>query len=132
MGIWIQISSSGAPIYAQIVAQVESAVARDELRPGDKIPPVRKLAEELVVNPNTVAKAYRQMEQMGLVETRKGAGTFILDPKLRTVGTRDLQQLAEQIDTVIGRGMSLGMDEQELRDLFEQRLSTFTKKGGVQ
>jgi GntR family transcriptional regulator len=101
MGIWIQISSSGAPIYAQIVAQVESAVARGELRPGDKIPPVRKLAEELVVNPNTVAKAYRQMEQMGLVETRKGAGTFILDPKQRTVGTRDLQQLAEQIDTVI-------------------------------
>lgn len=131
MGIWIQISSSGAPIYAQIVAQVESAVARDELRSGDKIPPVRKLAEELVVNPNTVAKAYRQMEQMGLVETRKGAGTFILDPSLRTAGTRDLQQLAEQIDAVIGRGMSLGMTEQELRALFEERLSTFTKKGGA-
>ena len=132
MGIWIQISSSGAPIYAQIVAQVESAVARGELKPGDKIPPVRKLAEELVVNPNTVAKAYRQMEQMGLVETRKGAGTFILDPKLRKADARDLARLAEQIDAVIGHGMSLGMTEKELRELFEQRLSTFTKKGGAQ
>lgn len=131
MGIWIQISSSGAPIYAQIVAQVESAVARGDLRPGDKLPPVRKLAEEIVVNPNTVAKSYRQMEQMGLVETRKGAGTFVLDPKSRTAGTRELQQLAEQIDTVIGRGMSLGMTEQELRHLFEERLSTFTKAGGA-
>jgi GntR family transcriptional regulator len=131
MGIFIQISSSGAPIYAQIVAQVESAVARGELKPGDKIPPVRKLAEELVVNPNTVAKSYRQMEQMGLVETRKGAGTFVLDPKSRAVESRDLDRLAEQIDTVIGRGMSLGMSERELRELFEQRLSTFTKKGGA-
>lgn len=132
MGFWIQINSSGAPIYAQIVAQVESAVARGDLKPGDKIPPVRKLAEELVVNPNTVAKAYRQMEQMGLVQTRKGAGTSILDPKQRMADRRDLDELSERIDAVIGRGMSLGMSDQELRTLFEERLATFTTKGGAQ
>lgn len=130
MGILFQINPSGAPIYAQIVAQVESALARGELEPGSRLPPVRALAKEIVVNPNTVAKAYRQMEQMGLVETRKGAGTFVLDPKGREVDSRELRELTERIDTIIGSGLSLGLGEQELRELFEERLASFTQKGG--
>ncbi len=126
MGIWVQISTgSSQPIYAQIVTQVEAAVARRELQPGDKLPPVRRLAEELVVNPNTVAKAYSLMEQAGLVATRKGAGTFVRDPKLRTPDARDLNHLTERMDTLISRGASLGLEPHALRDLFRDRLARF-------
>jgi len=126
MGIWIQISTgSSQPIYAQIVAQVESAVARRELQPGDKLPPVRRLAEELVVNPNTVAKAYSLMEQAGLVTTRQGAGTFVADPSLRAPDARDLHHLTERIDTLISRAISLGLSSKALRDLFGDRLTRF-------
>ena len=124
MGIWIQISTGASqPIYAQIVTQVEGAVARRELQPGDKLPPVRRLAEELVVNPNTVAKAYSLMEQAGLVMTRKGAGTFVTDPALRTPDACDLNHLTERMDTLISRAMSQGLTAPALRDLFGERLS---------
>ncbi len=126
MGVWFQVESGArAPIYAQIVAQVEQAIARGELRVGDRLPPVRRLAEELVVNPNTVAKAYRQMERDGLVVTRTGAGTFVSDPALREVDARDLNLLAERMDVIIGRGMGLGMEPEELAQLFRQRLARF-------
>ncbi len=123
MGIWFQVTpGSEQPIYAQIVAQVEGAVARGELRPGDRLPPVRRLAEDLVVNPNTVAKAYRQMEVSGLIVTGRGAGSAVADPALREVKARDLGLLKERLDTVIGRALALGMDVGAVRQLFEERL----------
>ena len=86
---------------------------------------MRRLAEELVVNPNTVAKAYGQMERDGLVVTRQGAGTFVSDPALREVDARDLNLLIERMDVIIGRGLTLGMGPEELTELFRQRLSRF-------
>jgi len=128
MGLWFQVTpGSDQPIYAQIVAQVEGAVARGELRPGDRLPPVRRLAEDLVVNPNTVAKAYRQMELSGLVVTGRGAGTTVADPALRDVQARDLALLTERLDTVIGRALALGMDAEAVRKLFDERLKGFTE-----
>lgn len=128
MGIWFQVTpGSEQPIYAQIVAQVEGAVARGELRPGDRLPPVRRLAEDLVVNPNTVAKAYRQMEMSGLIVTGRGAGSAIADPALRDVKARDLGLLTERLDTVIGRALAMGMDTAAVRALFEERLGGFTE-----
>ena len=128
MGIWFQVTpGSEQPIYAQIVAQVEGAVARGELRPGDRLPPVRRLAEDLVVNPNTVAKAYRQMEMSGLIVTGRGAGSAIADPALRDVKARDLGLLTERLDTVIGRALALGMDVEAVRQLFGERLKGFTE-----
>ena len=130
MGIWIQIApGTDQPIYAQIVAQIEAAVAKGDLRPGDRLPTVRQLAEELVLNPNTVAKAYRLMEMSGLVATRKGAGTFVSDPALRQTDARDLNLLGERLDTVIGRALSLGLTPEQLRELFERRLAQFGKGG---
>jgi len=127
---WFQIvPGSDQPIYEQIVRQVETAVARSELRPGDKLPPVRRLAEDLVVNPNTVAKAYRLMEMNGLVDTRRGAGTFVTDPNLRNPDARNLNLLAERIDNVIGRAIALGMTPDEVRNLFEQHLHGFADAG---
>jgi len=129
MGLWIQIEpGSSQPIYAQIVAQVEQAVATGELQPGDRLPPVRGLAEELVVNPNTVAKAYSLMEQGGLVATRKGSGTFVADPATRSADARDLNQLGTRMDTIISRGLSLGLDDTALRNMFRERLARFRRR----
>ena len=70
----------GLPIYRQIVNQVKYLIAADRLTPGEELPPIRTLAEQLVVNPNTVVKAYRELESEGLVYKRRGAGTYVNRP----------------------------------------------------
>src|ERR1700693_4235483 len=69
--------SSGVPIYLQLMEQVKHAVETGALRPGEQLPGMRPLAEELVINPNTVAKAYRELEHEGVIELRHGAGAFV-------------------------------------------------------
>src|ERR671934_1661869 len=69
--------SSGVPIYLQLMEQEKHAVETGELRHGDQLPGIRPLAEELVINPNTVAKAYRELEHEGVIELRQGAGAFV-------------------------------------------------------
>lgn len=126
MTLWIQISSgSGKPLYRQVVEQISAAIARGELRTGDKLPAVRTLAGELVINPNTVARAYTVLEQSGLVTTKTGSGTFVSDPKLRRGDAADLNILAERMDTLITRALNLGLDRRELVGLFEERLERF-------
>jgi len=75
---------SGVPFYRQIIDQVKSAMATGELEPGDRLPTVRQLAVDLSVNPNTVSRAYTELELTGLVETQMGSGTF--------VGRREVQR----------------------------------------
>lgn len=130
MNVWIQISpGSRAPVYQQIVDQVGDAVARGTLKPGDKLPAVRRLAAELVVNPNTVARAYSLLEQSGLVATKKGAGTFVSDPQHRKQDIADINHLTERMDTLVARALNLGMSTQEVQALFEERVEKFhTKK----
>ena len=129
MAIWIQISpGSDQPIYAQIVGQISEAVARGQVAVGDKLPPVRKLAAELVINPNTVARAYSVLEQAGLVSTKTGAGTFVSDPKLRTADAADLNALTERIDTLIARGLNLGIEGDDLVAIFKNRVSKFSNR----
>jgi GntR family transcriptional regulator len=126
MGVWIQITSgSSEPIYSQIVAQINEAVARGDLAAGDKLPAVRKLAQELVINPNTVARAYTLLEQQGLVSSKIGSGTFVTDPKLRDKDAGKLNLLAERIDNVLSQGLNLGLSADELRELFDLRLKNF-------
>src|SRR2546422_11520558 len=69
--------SSGVPIYLQLIEQVKHAIETGALRPGEQLPGIRPLAEELVINPNTVAKAYRELEHDGVIELRHGAGAFV-------------------------------------------------------
>ncbi|HAL44422.1 MAG: hypothetical protein A2Y12_08330 [Planctomycetes bacterium GWF2_42_9] len=128
MALWIQISSgSPEPIYSQIVEQIRQAIAKGELGIGEKLPAVRKLASELIINPNTVAKAYTILEQTGFVITKTGSGTFITDPKLRHHDAIDMNALAERIDSVIARGLSLGISGEEMISLFNNRLNAFVK-----
>jgi GntR family transcriptional regulator len=129
MAMWIQIlPGSSEPIYIQVAEQIGEAIARGQLASGDKLPAVRKLASELVINPNTVARAYIRLEQAGLVTAKTGSGTFISDPKLRKSDAADINILAERMDTIITRGLNLGIEAQELIELFESRLTKFGKK----
>jgi len=133
MALWIQISpGSNEPIYAQIVAQISQAIAKKELSPGDKLPAVRKLAAELVINPNTAAKAYTVLEQQGLVTTKTGAGTFVTDPKLRNRDPSDLNILTQRIDNIISQALNIGLPPEDISDTFKARLARFggqAKKG---
>jgi len=129
MGLWIQISSgSGDPIYVQVAEQISEAIAKGELTSGDKLPAVRKLAAELVINPNTVARAYSRLEQAGLVTTKTGSGTYVSDPKLRRSDAADINILSERMDTLITRGLNLGLEEQDLIAMLKDRLVKFVNK----
>ena len=89
------------PIYQQIVDQIASAIARGELAMGDKIPAVRKLASEITVKPNTVAKPYAILEKSGIIVTRKGSGTYIADSAVSHVDPIALNAITERLDNVI-------------------------------
>jgi len=133
MPLWIQIlPGSDEPIYIQVTEQISKAIARGELASGDKLPAVRKLALELVINPNTVARAYSRLEQAGLVNTKTGSGTFVADPKLRKTDATDINMLVERMDTLITRGLNLGLKAQDLISLFESRLAKFGNKSKKQ
>lgn len=129
MPLWIQISpGSGEPIYVQIAERISEAIAKGQLSAGDKLPPVRKLAAELVVNPNTVARAYTALEQAGLVTTKAGSGTFVSELKLRNTDAADLNLLAERMDALIARGLNLGLESENLNELFKDRLAKFVTR----
>jgi len=126
MTLWVQISSgSETPIYLQLIGQISEAIAKGQLQTGDKLPAVRALAAELVINPNTVARAYTMLEQSGLVTTKTGSGTYVSDPTLRHADAAEINILAERMDTLITRAVNLGLGRNELVALFEKRLEKF-------
>jgi len=123
--------SLGVPIYLQLVEQVKHAIETGALRPGDQLPSIRPLAEELVINANTVAKAYRELEREGVVELRQGAGAFVADAVRAQQGGaekfRGAQPLvAETVEQLRARALS----DDEIRRLFEAELAGFSKAGG--
>src|ERR687885_2940282 len=84
-------SSSGMPIYLQLMEQVKHAVDTGALKPGEQLPGIRPLAEELVINPNTVAQAYRELEHEGVIELRHGSGAFVSNHAAAKSGTDKLR-----------------------------------------
>jgi GntR family transcriptional regulator len=129
MALWIQITpGSDEPIYLQIVEQVSEAIAKGHLAQGDKLPAVRKLAAELVINPNTVARAYTILEQSGLVTTKTGSGTFVADPKMRSRDSASINILADRMDNIITRGLNLGLESEDIISLFRERMEKFLRK----
>jgi GntR family transcriptional regulator len=122
--------SSGVPIYLQLMEQVKHAIETGALRPGEQLPGIRPLAEELVMNPNTVAKAYRELEHQGVIELRHGAGAFVsatAQPKKVTDKVRAGQAIvAEAVEKLHKRGVT----DEEIRRLFEAQLSGLATTGG--
>src|SRR5471030_675775 len=93
--------SDGVPIYLQIVNQVKYLVAAGRLSTGDELPPIRALAESLVVNPNTVAHAYRELELAGVVEKRRTAGTYITGTGSLLAREEQRRILTERVDVLL-------------------------------
>lgn len=114
-------NKSGVPFYRQIIEQVKFAVARGDLAPGDRLPTVRQLAVDLSINPNTVIRAYRELEIEGMLDTQQGSGTFVGDRR-PDVDQLERQRMLNQIVTdMLARGSSYGFTIDDLLMGLEQR-----------
>jgi GntR family transcriptional regulator len=115
---------SGVPIYRQIISQILYAVARGDLPPGTQLPTVRQLAVELSVNPNTVIKAYKELEIRGNLETQQGTGTFISDAEVSITPAEKKRVLTSLCKDMVGRagayGIELGEIIEALREFKEE------------
>jgi GntR family transcriptional regulator len=105
---------SGVPIYRQIISQILYSIARGELTPGNQLPTVRQLAVELSVNPNTIIKAYKELEIRGNLETQQGTGTFISDAPVTTTARERKRLLTDLCKDLVGRAGAYGIDLDEL------------------
>ncbi len=120
--------SIGMPIYLQLMEQVKHAIETGALQEGDQLPGMRPLAEELVMNPNTVAKAYRELEHEGVIELRHGAGAFVA-PNARAGKLADkLKQAQPLVAGTVEKLRGRGLADDEIRRLFEAELAI--RKGG--
>ena len=115
-------AASDVPIFRQIVQQIKTAVAMGRLQPEDPLPSVRQLAVDLAVNPNTVARAYLDLEVEGVIYKRQGAGTFVSTQGVRVSKNERRKVLGELIEKALVEGVNLGLDEEELRESFERVL----------
>ena len=118
--------ASGVPIYLQLMEQVKHAIETGALRAGEQLPGIRPLAEELVINPNTVAKAYRELEHEGVIELRHGAGAFV-STNVRSEQKSDVLREGQAIVTAaIEKLHARGISDEEIRRLFEAELAGLT------
>ena len=120
----IHISTKdGIPIYKQIINQIKYMIASSRLLPGEKLPPVRKLAEILLINPNTVARAYRDLETLGLVQTRQGSGVCISEGTSPLAQEQKMKILTERADVLLTEAQQMDIDLDEIIALLHQRHS---------
>ena len=105
---------SGVPVYRQIIDQVRGGMASGALGVGDQLPTVRQLAVDLSINPNTVARAYRELELGGLLETHQGTGTFISAQKVRGGEVERSRQLAQIVGECMARAGAAGFTVEDL------------------
>jgi GntR family transcriptional regulator len=123
--------SSGVPVYLQLMGQVKHAVETGALQAGDQLPTIRKLAEDLVVNPNTVVRAYRELQHEGVIEVRHGSGAYISES--RASSTRITRKDRMVVESAVERLSAAGLSEDEIRRLFEHALISLrhgVSKGG--
>lgn len=116
-------TDSGVPIYVQLMQQVVHAVETGALRPGEQLPAIRALAEDTVTNPNTVAKAYRELEHEGVIELRQGLGAFV---RVGASVARDAGAMKEAHRTVraaVAAMRKIGLSEASMRRVFEAELT---------
>jgi GntR family transcriptional regulator len=118
---------SGVPIYLQVMEQVKHAIGTGALRPGEQLPGIRPLAKELVINPNTVAKAYRELEHEGVIELRRGAGAFVASNVATKKATGRLRAAQATVTAAVERLRARGVTDDEIRRLFEAELAGMTR-----
>jgi len=122
--------TSGVPIYLQLMEQVRHAVETGALRPGEQLPGIRPLSEELVINPNTVAKAYRELEHEGIIELRHGAGAFVSANAGVHRQAEKLRGARTIVTAAVKQLRARGVTDEEIRRLYEAALAGISDKAG--
>lgn len=115
--------SSGVPIYLQLMEQIKHAVETGVLREGEQLPAIRKIAEDLAMNPNTAARAYRELEREGVIEVRHGSGAYVAERKTSSAKAGALRKAGEVLRPAIEKAFALGLAEPELRRVIEDELA---------
>lgn len=113
--------SSGLPLYIQLMEQIRHAVEIGALKAGDQLPTIRKMAEDLVMNPNTVVRAYHELQHEGVIELRHGSGVFVSESAGKT--PRVMRKAQTVVQSAIEQLADLGLTEDEVRRLFEGELT---------
>jgi len=114
---------TGVPVYRQLIDQVRAGVASGALTAGDQLPTVRQLAVDLSINPNTVMRAYRELELGGMLETHQGTGTFISDKKIEKKSSERERQLGQMASEFAARAGAAGFTLEELIDRMSELLA---------
>ena len=132
MTLWLKVDArSGVPIYVQIVDQVRHAVEVGSLEPGDKLPTVRALAKEQTVAPNTIVKAYNELQRSGLIESRPGVGTVVASGG-DVAREQRVEALRERLVVLVRDAVGLGLTEDDLWEYFQvefERVHTQANRG---
>jgi GntR family transcriptional regulator len=119
---------SGVPVYRQIIDQVRGGMASGSLVAGDQLPTVRQLAVDLAINPNTVARAYRELELGGLLETHQGTGTFISAQKIKRGNAERERQLTQIVEDCVARAGAAGFTVEDLMEQLHELVSEPTRR----
>lgn len=131
--LWLEVDpKSGVPIYVQIVNQVQHAVGIGSLESGDRLPTVRALARELSVAPNTIVKAYNELQRSGIIESRPGVGTVIAEGIVDVARETKLEALNERLAELVRDAVGLGVTEDEMWERFDaefERVHSRTDRG---
>lgn len=118
-------SSSRLPIYRQLRNQFREAVARGKLRPQQRLPSVRELSRTLVVNPNTIARVYTELEREGMLNTRQGLGVFVATPRAELTKKVRKERLQQVADHFLTEAVHLGFSAEEVASLVSDRAAQF-------
>jgi len=114
---------SGVPFYRQIVDQIRYGIASERLLPGEQLPTVRELAVQLEINPNTVRKAYSELEILGVLDTQQGTGTFVSHQQVEIADTEKHRMLGQVCDELVARGQQYNLTLKEIVDHLQRRLN---------
>ena len=129
--LWLRVDAkSGVPIYIQIVDQVQHAVEAGGLEAGDRLPTVRALAKELTVAPNTIVKAYNELQRSGIIESRPGVGTIISEGVGNVARERRVEALNERLSVLVRDATALGITEDELWERFDAEFEKVHSRAG--
>jgi GntR family transcriptional regulator len=128
--VLIKVDTRGfVPLYEQVKAEIRRLAALGAVKPHDPLPSIRELAAEILVNPNTVARAYRELEQEGLIYTQKGRGSFLTARKVQDVDRDRGVHLIRKMDEAVREIKKFGLGQAEVRKLFEDSLRRSEEKG---
>jgi GntR family transcriptional regulator len=113
-------AATGVPVYRQLIDQLLTAIASGKLSAGDQLPTVRQVAVDLAINPNTVMRAYRELEIRGILSTQQGTGTFITEQKVKASDAQRRRRLAQMVGEVIARAGGEGFTIDELLEVLQE------------